>query len=216
MTIEELKALSPEELKAKYLEVFKKEPAENATDVEIIDALLESLNDNSGTNKEKPKEPTMAEVMETLKKVEQENATLRAAVNANTEAAGTYLKKQKPEIITEEQRLAVQKHDLNKKRLEKIKAIDGKAKTIKASEDKDTDILKDEEDRVHVLLVKQHYQAAKNKMINESKVQKIWPNVFKTMIKNLMANYDTVEILHIPKGVNLDIDKITKKAGSAQ
>jgi len=199
MKKQELELKSDEELKGLYEETFSVSPGNRTRETQINELIAGSQDENS-----------IESLQERLKAAEEENEALKVSSNTNS---GHIVKDFDRIIQTEDQRIAIQKKQLNDKRRKQLESIDGGViETMPASEDKKYEVIVGEEDRVHVRLLKRHYQAAINDFVHEMKVQKFWPRIYKNIEKHLIATHDTVEIVHIPKGVKVEKQSKKKKA----
>jgi hypothetical protein len=192
MTKEELEQLSEEELEAKYEEVLGEKPGNRKAETQIEEILVELTEDKE----QEETAQSLKELQERLVKLEEENKVLKSNKKRETKS-GKVLKGKEPEIMTEDQRIALQKREYAKKKNEQLQGIKGK--TMTANMNDDFEILEEEAGHIHILLTKKHYQASANDMVVDRKIQKIWPNMFKTIKRSIMSQHDEVEVIHCPE-----------------
>lgn len=193
--MENLTQLSDEELAAKYEEVLGKKPGNRTRETQIEELLA-----GTTENEDKVLGEKYAELQARLEALVAENAKLKESKEMPEVKTGKVLKKAKrePEILTEDQRIAIQKHEFAKKKREQLAGK--KEKKIKASENEDFDVLESEAGHIHILITNNHYQAATNKMVREQRLEKIWPRVWPSLKRSIMTQNEEVELIHIPEG----------------
>lgn len=193
--MEELTQLSDEELAKKYEETLGKKPGNRTRETQVQEILAGTTENEDAVLRK------MEEMQAKLDALEEENNALKSITSTPSQEAKTGLIIQQPEyekILTEDQRIAIQKHEFAKKKRDQLAGV--KEKKIASSEKgEDYLLLESEQNHIHVLLTNNHYQANINKMNTQIKVEKIWPRVWPTLKRSILAQNESVEILHIPE-----------------